>query len=146
MDLRRAKSNDLNMLISLERLVFDQHAYNHQQLRYLLTKAKATTYVTKNEDGIVGWAIMLWKKSVRVGRLYSIGVRPDHRRKGIANQLLAQLEDDAIQRDCNRTTLETTESNIGGQAFYRARGYVVTEKMPGYFHDGSNAIRMVKRL
>jgi len=146
MALRRATPKDINSLTSLERLVFDRHAYNCDQLRYLLTKAKATTYLTEHEGDIVGWAIMLWKKSAKVGRLYSLGVRPSHRRKGIANKLLTQLEYDAIQKDCDRTTLETTESNIEGQAFYRFRGYQVTEKMPGYFPDGSDAIRMVKQL
>ncbi|MDA1188931.1 MAG: GNAT family N-acetyltransferase [Chloroflexi bacterium] len=146
MKLRKATIKDLDVLTYLEDTVFDQYRYTRSQLRHLLTKAKATNYVMEEDGEVIGWAIMLWKKSVKVGRLYSLGVHDGHRRRGIANELLGRLEEDARSRGCDRTTLETHKPNAGGRAFYASRGYREVEEVPGYFVDGETMIRMVKKL
>ncbi|MBM3945250.1 MAG: GNAT family N-acetyltransferase [SAR202 cluster bacterium] len=146
MKLRKATIGDLDTLTHLEDVVFDQYRYTRSQLKHLLTRAKATTYVMEDGGEIAGWAIMLWKKSVKVGRLYSLGVRADYRRRGIANELLGRLEKDAKARGCDRVSLETQASNADGRPFYSKRGYTVVETMQGYFVDGADAVRMMKWL
>ena len=52
-----------------------------------------------------------------------VGVRPTHRRQGIARQLVAAAFDWIRDRGVERVELQVASGNVEGQAFWRALGF-----------------------
>ena len=76
----------------------------------------------------------------------SVYVRVEHRRKGIANELLNKIERELISRGIEKVLLEVRESNISARALYAKKGYADISVRKKYYHDGENAVVMVKEL
>lgn len=69
------------------------------------------------------------------GEVSKMMVHPDHRRKGIAHQLIARLEEEARAHDRWQITLDT-RSGGGAEPFYHRMGYKVAGIIPNF---GKNA-------
>ena len=52
----------------------------------------------------------------------NIAVHPDHRRAGVATELLLTLAQAALDRGCQAWTLEVRASSTGAQELYRGSG------------------------
>ncbi len=143
--VRRATEEDLDALLRLEES-FPTDRFGREQLRYLLTRANATTFVLEDDRGVLGAAVMLWRRNAGVGRLYSIVVDPARRGKGLGARLLRAAEEATARRGLHRVSLEVREDNAGARAFYRRHGYGVVEPLPRFYEDGADGVRMVKDL
>lgn len=91
---------------------------------------------------IIGYIIV---KRVYGAYLWSIGVDPAHRRKGVAGYLMSYAEgfckskgDDSIRLHCQTTN--------PSQKLYFDHGYRVYDLAPGYYGDGTLALMMKKGL
>ena len=65
--------------------------------------------------------------------LLSIGVLPDHRRCGIARELVQMVIDESIRRGAARLFLEVAEDNDAAQRLYRSLGFFAVGRRPGYY-------------
>ncbi len=147
--IRPATLRDLDTLHQLEVTHFGDDQFSRSQLRHLITRANATSYVVeKGHDvaDVAGSAIMVWRKNSRIGRLYSILISRDAQGHGLGAKLLARCESDAKKRGCTHVTLEVRTDNRPAIAMYLKHGYEITDSLPGYYHDGSNGLKMVKQL
>lgn len=68
--------------------------------------------------------------------LLVIAVAPDHRRKGLATKLLAQVEQLARDHGVPRVLLEVRPSNTRALAFYAKQGFTEIGKRRGYYPAG----------
>jgi ribosomal-protein-alanine N-acetyltransferase len=75
-----------------------------------------------------------------IAELQRIAVDPDHRRTGLATQLLDAVVDEARREDADRLLLEVRDDNESAIAFYAARGFEEIDRRPGYYRDGTTAI------
>ncbi len=57
------------------------------------------------------------------GWLYSLGVHPSQRGKGVGRLLVAHAEAELARRGCPKVNIQVLDSNIGAHAFWRAAGY-----------------------
>jgi ribosomal protein S18 acetylase RimI-like enzyme len=57
-----------------------------------------------------------------VGELFYIGIRPEHRQRGVGQELFWALVADMRRRGLCRMGLVVDAENIGAQAFYRRQG------------------------
>jgi ribosomal-protein-alanine N-acetyltransferase len=145
--IREATPQDLDALLELELAGFDRDTFRLSQLRYLLTRANATTFILEEMGEIQGAAIMLWRRNSSVGRLYSsIVVYPPSQGRGLGSRLLKACEDAAIRRGCATLSLEVRADNQRAIVFYQRHGYRITKSLPGYYADGLSGLRMVKDL
>lgn len=144
--IRKATLRDLDTLHQLEVTHFGDDQFSRSQLRHLITRANATTYVIETGDAIAGSAIMVWRKNSRIGRLYSILITKQAQGHGLGALLLARCESDACKRGCTRVSLEVRADNRSAIGLYLKHGYEITDSLPGYYHDGSNGLKMMKRL
>ena len=77
--IRLAHLDDLNQLEQLEKRCFTTDRLSRRQLRYLLTKGKASLLVGAEEAvrELSGYVAVLYSKATSMARLYSIAVRPE---------------------------------------------------------------------
>jgi ribosomal protein S18 acetylase RimI-like enzyme len=52
-------------------------------------------------------------------------VRPEYRDRGLADRLMSRIEDWAIERGCDRLSLDVNEANEAAMALYEKRGYSI---------------------
>ena len=111
---------------------FEQELKGNRLARYLVARAG---------ERVVGFA-GVWTM-VDDAHITTFGVHPDWRRQGIARQLLLNLAEVATAIGARRMTLEVRPSNQAAQALYRAFGFEVAGRRPGYYtDDGEDALIM----
>ena len=144
--IRLATEHDLNALFHLEQVAFATDRFTKDQIDYLLTESRATTFILEKKSEIAGSACLLWRRSHQGARLYNIAVDPAFQGKGLGRILLDECELEAARRECNRITLEVREDNLQAIAFYIKRGYEIVGSMKDYYHDGTTGLKMSKVL
>ena len=63
------------------------------------------------------------------GWLYSVSVRPSHRKRGVGSLLVAHAEQALTARGCLKINLQIIESNAALAPFYAAMGYCVEPRV-----------------
>jgi ribosomal protein S18 acetylase RimI-like enzyme/predicted double-glycine peptidase len=145
--IREANLHDLDELVRLEGSGFkSSDQFSREQLRYLLSRANATTFVIEEVGKVMGAAIMLWRRNSFIGRMYSLVVDPAFQGRGLGSKLMRSCEESAIRRGCKQLSLEVRADNERAMVFYKRHDYKVTETLPGFYADGANGLRMVKTL
>jgi ribosomal-protein-alanine N-acetyltransferase len=79
-----------------------------------------------------------------LAELQRLAVTASHRRRGVAAQLLARVEDVAVARHADRILLEVRDDNTGALAFYARRGFSELDRRARYYADGTSAIVLVR--
>lgn len=145
--LRPARPNDLEALLCLELACFDGDRFSRRQLVHLLTRANAATWVAVGQDDeLLGYGTLLFRRNSRNARLYSFCIHPDARGGGLGRRLLARLEDEALARDMHKLTLEVRADNRVAMGLYRRMGFLPQRWLDDYYVDGCAAWQMEKRL
>lgn len=67
--------------------------------------------------------------------MMNIAVHPDHRRQGIAEELVSALVSDLKQQGSHCLTLEVRASNLPAQKLYEKLGFVLAGRRPRYYHN-----------
>jgi ribosomal-protein-alanine N-acetyltransferase len=80
------------------------------------------------------------------GHITTIGVAPEHRRRGLANKLLSHAEEALRKRGINVVMLEVRTGNRAAQNLYRAFDYAIVQRLPKYYNNGEDGFLMVKSL
>ena len=89
-------------------------------------------FLTAETDGaVVGYVGMLYV--LDEGYISNVAVRPDYRRRGVAEALLAELEARGRALMLSFLTLEVRESNAAAVALYEKRGYRVAGRRKNYY-------------
>lgn len=96
--------------------------------------------VAEIEGDVVGHAVA--SIVADIAELQRIAVDGDHRRAGLATELLDAVVAEAREGGADRILLEVREDNAGAVAFYAARGFVEIDRRPRYYRDGATAIVM----
>jgi ribosomal protein S18 acetylase RimI-like enzyme len=144
--LRPARASDVPALLGLEHRVFHSDRLSSRSFRRFLASATARIVVAEVAGQLAGYAVILFRPGSFVARLYSIAVAPEASGRGIAKALLADAEQAALARHCHVLRLEVGEENAPAAGLYRRLGYQPIERVPGYYEDGGNALRLQKRL
>jgi ribosomal-protein-alanine N-acetyltransferase len=90
-------------------------------------------------DGVVGYAIALPGEEATLSELV---VAPEHRRAGHGEALVDAIAE-AI--DADRLVVTTPAENESATAFYESLGFEVEARLSGFYADGSDALRLVRR-
>jgi len=144
--IQKATVGDLNELIVLEQLAFEQESFSRRQLRYLLTKAKADCALIRIDGKLAASIILIRKSNSHYLRIYSILVSPDHRGLGLAKSLLQYAEERAADYQLKGLSLEVSEDNEPAVALYLKWGFQTISEKKKYYKDGSSALVMRKEI
>lgn len=81
--------------------------------------------------------------------LLNLCVSPEVRRQGVGSMLLERVVGEAVLNGAERLFLEVRPSNAGALRMYRASGFRVVGRRPGYYPAAAgreDAVVMVRRL
>lgn len=145
--VRRAELSDLDDLVALEERTFDSDRLSRAQYRRHLDSDSAQVLVASaNHRRFLGTAVLFFRKSSGVARLYSLATQPEARGKGVGTALLEAAERAAKRRGCRALRLEVRTDNTMAISLYGRLGYRHIGHYPQYYQDGSHAWRYEKSL
>jgi ribosomal-protein-alanine acetyltransferase len=129
-----------------QRCFVDGEAYSRDTFEYLLTAPESVSYRVVTQGGaMVGFIIGLVEPD-HTGHVTTVGVAPEHRRRGLAYRLMEKVEDGFRRRDVRMVRLEVRSINTGAQQLYRNLGYTVTQRLPRYYSNGGDGLLMIKAI
>ena len=142
--LRPFRLADLDRLLEIERASFPKAAYPRDLFLELARDCGRLFFVAARGRALAGY-IVTCTRGVRA-ELVSIAVDPRFRRMGVAQALL--VDTIARLRRSGIATLGLTVRvrNRRAIALYRAFRFRRTAKIPGYYENGEDGVRMLLRL
>jgi ribosomal protein S18 acetylase RimI-like enzyme len=140
--VRGGTPDALAAVAALERELFGRDAWSATLLAPLLSQSAGSCLVAELDDTVVGHVIAC--AAGDVVDLQRLGVRAQHRRRGLARRLLAEVLAEVRVAD-RRVLVEVNADNHGALAFYAAEDFTEIDRRPHYYWDGSDAIVMQGR-
>lgn len=120
--------------------------YTKHTFAYLLSQPKALCFqAVTAENKMVAFVCVLISDD-GTAHVTTIGVAPEHRRRGLGERLLNHIEAELTQRDIRSVVLEVRAGNIAAQRLYKACDYIVVQRISSYYTDGEDAYLMIKAL
>ena len=120
--------------------------YTKHTFSYLLHEPNTLSYrAVTPTDEIVGFVFVMINDN-GAAHLTTIGVAPEHRRRGVAEMLLRHVEEALLKRYTGTIMLEVRVSNVGAQSLYRRSGYVSVQRIQNYYNNGEDCFLMMKSL
>jgi ribosomal protein S18 acetylase RimI-like enzyme len=144
--IRPADFNDIDTLVELEARAFTTDRISRRSFRTLLERTTAATLAAIEGEALAGYAMVLYRGSSAVARLYSLAVDPKATGKGIGARLLKAAEETAFRHGSIALRLEVREDNKRAIQLYEKSGYRQIGRHLDYYADHMPALRFEKRL
>lgn len=120
--------------------------YTKHTFSYLLNEPGTLSYRTVTESGEMAGFVFVMVNSDGAAHITTVGVAPEHRRRRIAERMLAHLEYVLRQKGVSTIVLEVRIGNIAAQDLYRGLGYIVMQRLESYYNNGEDGLLMLKSL
>lgn len=144
--LRQARMADLPALLALEDQRFDTDRIGARSFRRWLRLGHKGLAVAVQDGRLVGYVLVLHRRNSHSARLYSIAVWPEAAGKGLGRALLAWAEEQARAWGATGMRLEVQPGNRAARSLYESAGYGHIARLPGFYENGADALRMGKTL
>lgn len=146
--VRLATIQDLKAIYEFDRLCFPIDAFSKNQWAHLLKSTSASTWIIEAENSkmILGVITALMRRGIQTARLYSFAIHPDARKQALATQLHAYVMDLFKNQSIKKVHLEVRENNLPALHFYHRLGYLPIAKLPNYYPDGIDGIKMALHI
>ena len=130
MEIRKYEDTDEKSVIELwEAVLHDPAPHNDPALSIRRKLAfERDLFLVAASDGEIAGTIMGGYDGHR-GWIYSLAVRPDFQKQGIAAALLKRIEEKFNELDCPKINLQVRAGNKEVTAFYEKAGYKVEERI-----------------
>ncbi len=120
--------------------------YTKHTFDYLLNEPRTISYRMVAAGGeLVAFAFVMISDNGSA-HLTTIGVAPEHRRRGLAQKMLIHLENAIRAREIGTVVLEVRVGNTGAQELYRLNGYMIVQRINKYYNNGEACFLMMKGL
>lgn len=143
---RLATKDDLNALIDLENACFLTDKLSPRSMKRWIQSEHAVLLLVEEGNVVVAYGLVWCHRGTRLARLYSLAVSPTMRGKGLARELLVQLEIHAAKKGRLFMRLEVSKSNLAAIALYEQSGYKIFGEYSDYYDDHADALRMQKQI
>lgn len=142
--IRSAIPGDLEALVALEQRSFDADRISRGQYRRHLRSGSAQVLIAASSapsEQMLGSAVVFFRRTSAVARLYSLAVQPQARGRGIGMALVEAAAAHAARRGCRALSLEVRADNVAAIRLYERRGFVPIGRVDAYYEDGADALR-----
>ena len=137
------KEKNLKEVLSLNLRCFNQgENYTKQTFQHLLTAPNILGYKIITAENSMAGFIFISVNNESVAHITTIGVAPEHRKRGLAMKLLWHAEKALKNRKFDSVVLEVRVNNYIAQNLYHRLGYTIIQKLNGYYSDGEDAYLM----
>ncbi|MBY4677472.1 GNAT family N-acetyltransferase/peptidase C39 family protein [Marinobacterium arenosum] len=149
---RPAQSSDVDRLVALENLCFDNDRLSRRSFQRLVKQQHSLILLAEQdqqnerEKRVLGYILILYRSNTSLARLYSLAVDPQARGLGIAAELIHRAEQFAEQHGCAFMRLEVAVDNQPAISLYHRLGYHQIQQLPGYYENDSDGLRMEKSI
>ncbi|HKJ37187.1 MAG TPA: ribosomal protein S18-alanine N-acetyltransferase [Anaerolineales bacterium] len=133
MNVRRMTLEDIPAVVALDQLSFTL-PWPERSFRFELTDNPASRCWVYESDGKIVGVIVAWML-VDEAHIATIATHPDHRRQGIAQELLTYTLRYMSKEGAVTSFLEVRENNLAAQEMYRKFGYEVSGRRKRYYKD-----------
>jgi ribosomal-protein-alanine N-acetyltransferase len=144
--IERAEIKDIEVLNEIERECFAEQAFPKSFLKYLILYPHSIFLKAIIDGKIVGFIAGILQASHRVGRIYTLDIKPEFRRRSIASKLLQSLESEFRNRGMASSVLEVEVTNTAAIGLYQKFGYRPVSVLKNYYGKNRNGLQMVKNL
>jgi ribosomal-protein-alanine N-acetyltransferase len=148
--IREARGEDFAELYALDQSCFlPGISWSKAELGYFLRYPRNFALVAEDDEGQIGGftiAGTLRRQGALAGRLITLDVRPEMRRRRVGGALLHEAEERLRAAGATALLLEVAVDNETAQAFYRRHGFTVTGRIRGYYLGRIDALTMEKAL
>ena len=121
----------LEQVKALLDVCFGDSAWTMDSLRSQLDKSDSRSTVAVEDDRIIGF--LAFEQVLDEGSIVEVAVHPDHRRKGIARELIKNAVE--CCEELETVYLEVRESNIPAISLYKNLGFYEVGKRRDYYSD-----------
>lgn len=145
--IRLATPADARAVAELSRDVIECGlGWNYTPARILAAVRSRVTNVAVMHEGGSLLAAGIMDYGDTSAHLVLLGVRREHRRRGLGRHLVDWLETCAVTAGLQTIGVEVRADNPGALAFYDALGYRLRDCVPGYYGGHLDAVRLTKTL
>ncbi|MBS7252312.1 MAG: GNAT family N-acetyltransferase [Candidatus Freyarchaeota archaeon] len=141
-----AEAKDIEVLNEIEKECFAEQAFPKRFLKYLILYPNSIFLKARIDGKIVGFIAGVLQSPQRVGRIYTLDVKPEFRRRGIASKLLQTLEVEFKNRGIAFSILEVEATNTAALVLYQKFGYRPVRVLKNYYGKNRHGLQMVKNL
>lgn len=144
-NIRKADTADLEGLLKIEERCFGAEKFSPETVRAFLERDDAFVVAAEEGGDMVGSAMCLVSFERREGRIASVAVVHDMRRKGIGSMLLRECERVFDSMGTEEYSLEVETVNEPAISMYLSHGYQMIGMIEDFYGIGRHAHFMVKR-
>jgi ribosomal-protein-alanine N-acetyltransferase len=126
MHYRPYRPTDFDPLYAIEELCFQPPLrFPRAYMRRIIKNPDGATWIAEAEEQMIGFAIVEWSGPLadRYAYIQTLEVSPEHRRHGIARELLTRLEQSAQAAGAAAIWLHVDTDNAPAIRLYQAHGY-----------------------
>lgn len=132
MEIVLMKESHVAPIAQIEKLCFSD-PWSENSIAYELTSRLSYWLVAVDDGDVVGY---IGSQSVcGESDMMNVAVHPDHRRKGIAEKLIAALSEGLKERGNLALTLEVRASNTPAISLYEKLGFSQVGRRPNYYRN-----------
>ena len=144
---KRLGLKDIDRLLRLNLRCFKQgENYTRHTFNYLLTQPQSLGLAAETPTGELAGFVLLMNNPDGAAHITTVGVAPEHRRRGIAGRLIDEIEQLLRKKSVSTIVLEVRVSNTSAQELYSKAGYSIVKRMIRYYHNGEDGFLMMKSL
>lgn len=145
--IRKLSIDDIDRLLRLNLRCFKQgENYTKHTFNYLLTQPQSLGLSAETPAGDMTGFVLLMNNPDGAAHITTVGVAPEHRRRGIARQLITEMERLLRKKEVSTVVLEVRVGNVAAQDLYAQAGYAIVKRMTRYYHNGEDGYLMMKSL
>lgn len=136
--------DQLESILELERAVFPDDAYDREMFLELHGKCGRLFFVAKVDGEVAGYAVSCLGRGN--GEIVSIGVARRFRRHGVGKALMRRTLRALAKAGARAAVLAVRVDNTAAIEFYRGFDFRRERRVPRYYQDGADALRMRRLL
>ncbi len=122
--------------------------FSRASMRSFAEAKNACVVVAASGEAVAGFCILHVERSRRrtVGYVVTLDVAPEHRRQGLATDLMQAVERLAAADGCSAMLLHVHTENAAAISFYERVGFATLHTVQAFYGDGLDALAMHKLL